>query len=273
MYTLKRHGFRSVAVFLSILFTSVFAQAAQLYPDLRVGLNGRSYPIGAQIVGSAGLAVPIWGSFEQWKYGYARLALNGGTSAVVNRIGAEVQVFPISILGVSVGFDSGVRNFVPKFLDCRVYECTGRVDRTYIRTQMFGAVKDFSFNLNFRTETIRSFASGKPFFDEMTLLRGRPSGETITTFNPILLYRLNPSWNVGAISLYSTAVDSGGYSHMYGPIATWSDLKKWSIAGGVGLNESVIVHSGLTLFFTAQLAIEPSLQISDKPFRRNQKND
>jgi hypothetical protein len=248
------------------------ANALPLFPDLRFGLNGRSYPVGAQLVGSAGVAVPIWGSLDAWKYGYTRVALNGGTSAVVNRIGAEVQFFPISILGVSAGFDSGVRNFVPKFLDCGVYECTGRVDRNYLRFILFGAVKDFSFNLNFRTEVIRSYGSGKPFFDEMTLVRGRSSGETITTFSPILLYRLSEEWSVGGASLYSTAVDSGGFSHLYGPIVSWTDSKQWSVAGGIGLNESVIVRSGISLFFTAQFVIEPSLQISDLRMRKSQSN-
>src|SRR5690606_39253684 len=110
----------------------VFGES-QLSHDIRLGLNARTYPIGAQITGALGVAYPLWGATSTWKYGYVRAGLNIGTSVVVNRIGGEIQFFPVSIAGITAGYDTGVRNFIPRWLDCNTFECTGRVDRKYLR--------------------------------------------------------------------------------------------------------------------------------------------
>jgi hypothetical protein len=242
--------------------------AFDLVPDLKVALNGRSYPIGAQVVSSAGLGVSLWGDTRSWKYGFARVALNGATSVVVNRIGAEFQLFPVSILGVSAGFDSGTRNFGPRFVNCGQYECTGRVDRLYLKGQLFAGYKKIILNFNVRSETLHSYETSKPFYDELTLLHGHSNGERLLMLNPLVLYQINSEVSVGAISFYTRALDSGGFSHLYGPIAAFSDAHQWSFAGGMGLNESPLAHSAITAFFTIQITLEPSLQVTDLSFRR-----
>ncbi|NDG86004.1 MAG: hypothetical protein EBX52_13325 [Proteobacteria bacterium] len=184
-------------VFIAFFVFCGAAGAADPVPDLKVGLLGRTYPIGPQVAGSAGVGVPLWGDTGHWKYGYARLALNGATSVVVNRIGVEAQLFPVSILGFSAGFDMGLRNFRPRFVDCAVLECEGRVDRAYVKSQLFFGLKGVILNFNVRYEGLHSYKSGRPFFDEFTLLRGRNSGEALLHYDPVLLYRLNDCWMVG----------------------------------------------------------------------------
>jgi hypothetical protein len=255
-----------VLVFWMLLSSPV--RGADFAPDLRVALNGRSYPIGAQVVASGSLGVPIWGKTDTWKYGYARLSLNAATSVVVNRVGLEAQLFPISILGFAAGFDSGVRSFVPRFLDCGVYECEGRVDRIYLRAQFIAAAKGLILLFNARSEVLHSYKSGRPFFDEMTLLRGRNYGESILTLNPVLLYRINPAWSAGGVWFYSRALDSGGTAHLAGPVVSFSELSGFSVTAGVGMNQSVLVHPAVALFFSAQWNLEPSLQVNDLLLRK-----
>jgi len=259
-------------IYLQVILLSLLscgtAWGVDWVPDLKWGLLGRSYPVGAQFVGSAGAGIPLWGDTQSWKYGFTRLALNGATSAVVNRVGLEFQVFPISILGVSAGFDSGLRNFRPRFVDCVLLECEGRVDRAYLRGQLFLGVKNLFFNLNVRYEGVHSYKSGKPFFDEMMLVQGRNFGEALLQYNPVLLYRLSEVWMVGGVSLYTRALDSGGASHLYGPTVVWTESENWTIAGGIGLNQSPLVHSGISLFFSAQMTLEPSLQVGDLSRRK-----
>jgi hypothetical protein len=243
------------------------AVAADLVPDLRVAINGRSYPIGVQAVGSASVGVPIWGRTDTWRYGYARISLNAATSVVVNRVGLEAQFFPISILGIAAGFDSGVRNFVPRFLDCSAYECEGRVDRTYLRAQFLAAAKGVILLLNARSEVLHSYRSGRPFFDEMTLLRGRNHGESILSLNPVLLYRFDPVWSAGGVWFYSRALDSGGAAHLAGPVISYSEQTGFNLTAGIGVNQSVLVHPAMAFFFSAQWNLEPSLQVNDLPLR------
>jgi len=258
-----------IAVWSALVFTFCGSSfGAELAWDAKGSLNGRSYPIGIQAVVSLGLGAPVWGRTDTWKYGFVRLGVNAATSAVVNRIGIEAQIHPVSILGFSAGYDTGERSFSPRFLDCANFECLGRVDRAYVKAQAIGAAGPVIFGIQARSEVLRSYESSRPFYDELTLTIGRPSGERVLTLNPILLYRLDDRWSAGGISFYSHALDTGGRSHLFGPIASYSRDDHWTLAGGFGLNSSPVVPSALALFFTLQRTFEPSLQITDLRIRK-----
>jgi hypothetical protein len=242
-------------------------------PDSKIGFNARTYPIGAQAVGSVGGDALLWGNSSNWQYGYARLATNLATSAVVNRVGFEAQVFPISILGFSAGYDWGFRNYIPKYLDCTRYECEGRIDRKYLKANLVMAAGDFIFVGLAKYESLRGVGTTKPFFDENTLLIGQNQGERIFTLNPILLYSIDPAFKVGAMSLYSHAIDTGDYSHLYGAIVSWSKTTQLNAAGGVGLNRSPVVQSGWCAFLSVQYTFASSLSITDMAMRNEQNHD
>lgn len=224
------------------------------------------------MVGALGVAYPLWGDAETWKYGYVRAGLNLMTSAVVNRAGIEFQVFPVSIAGITVGYDTGVRNFVPKWLDCNLYECTGRVDRKHIRLNLVAAYAGFSMMVITRYEELRGFGSSKPVFDETTLLLGRRSGENVFTLNPAILYKVGEHTSVGFASLYSRAIDTGGYSHLYGPVVNLNPQPKFNALIGAGLNSSPVAHSAMCGFFLLQYNVKPSLSVVDLALRNAEKN-
>jgi hypothetical protein len=262
-----------LAVFYVFLMVSMCTRAVAQSPfDLKLGFNSRTYPIGAQLLATGGYNLRLWGDTNTWKYGYVRTAANLATSAVVNRAGAEVQFFPISILGFSAGYDWGVRNITMKFLDCNVYECNGRIDRKYLRANALAAYHGVIFSFVAKYENLRAPIAQKLFFDEVTLLVGQSSGENTLTLNPALLYTLNESYKVGATSLYSRAIDTGGYTHLYGPIVNytphWGErFGEWNVVAGVGLNRSPVVHSGFTGFLVMSYALQPSLAISERSIR------
>lgn len=237
--------------------------------DASAGFNSRVYPLGAQFFGTLGAGKTLWGSSDEtWKYGFARLALNGTTSAVVNSIGPEIQFFPISILGLSAGYDIGTRNFVPKWgVNCAIYECNGRLDRRYLKAHLFAGYQRFIFAGMIRYEEIRVYRPGKPLFDMVTLLTGKNTAESILTLNPVLLYKLNSSWSVGGVSLYSRALEDGGYSHLYGLAGAWNNQDRLNIVAGLGLNRSPVVHSGFSGFFLLKWNLRPSLSIADQAQR------
>jgi len=241
-----------------------------IHPDFKMSLNGRTYPVGAQIAVLPGASKLLWGDSNDWKYGYVRLGLNLFTSAVVNRAGVEFQVFPISILGVSAGYDSGVRNFVPKWLDCGMYACTGRVDRRYVRLNLFGAVKKVSFSLMAKFEELKGFQTvNKPLFDEMSLLAVRMTGENTITYSPAVLYRLDDKTQVGFASLYARSLTTPGYSHLYGPVVNWNPEPKLNALMGFGLNSGPVAHSALCGFFMLSYNFLPSLAVTDLALRKS----
>ena len=236
-----------------------------------MGFNSRTYPVGAQILGSGGYDRLLWDRSDdakgKWKYGFVRAAANLATSAVVNRAGLELQLYPVSFLGFSTGYDWGVRNFTPRFLNCIEFECNGRIDRRYLRGNLFLGHGDFVFAGMFRFEELHSFNSAKPFFDEMTLLTGKADGERVLTWNPAAFYRVNDRWKVGAMSLYSRALDAGRDSHLFGPIVAYAKDSRLNIIGGAGLNRSPVVHSGWCGFAVISYALSPSLSITERQLR------
>lgn len=258
-----------ILLFLVLIMNQTFSSAADLVSDLKLGFNARTYPIGAQVVASPGLATALWGDTQTWKYGYARLGLNLATSLVVNRAGIEFQLSPISILNLSLGYDTGVRNITPKYLDCGTYECNHRIDRKYAKLLMLGASHGIILSVMGRFEELRAYGSFKPFFDEMTLLVGNSSGEDIMTWNEALLGVIDENWKVGVTSLYSHAITSGDYSHLYGPITNYTLSARMNVIGGLGLNRSPVVHSGFAAFFVLQYTLKPSLSVVDLPLRKN----
>ncbi len=254
---------------LSLLSLSGSAQADDHWlPDLRLGLLGRTHPGGVQFVGQAGVSTPLWGETDTWKYGYARLATNFATSAVINRVGIEVQVFPISILGFSAGYDTEARAYLPNYIDCNTLECIGRVDRKFLKAVMVGAYKKVVFSMLGRYEEVRSYFGDQPlFYDEVTLLAGKSGGEHFLTLNPALLYTLTSEYKVGFTTLYARAIDTGGSSNLYGPIVSFAKGRNWSGVVGGGLNSSSYVHSAITGFMSIQYLIAPSLNVAEMGLR------
>ncbi len=259
-----------IVYLLLVLFFAVktpISRAGSLVPDLKFGFNSRTYPIGAQITAAPALGVPLWGDTSTWKYGYVRLATNLATSVVVNRAGIELQVYPISILGLSLGADSGVRNITPKYLDCSLYQCNGIINRKFLKFNAVGAYHGVILTVNGRYEELTAIGSTKPFFDEMTLLTGNQNGEHVFSLNPALLYTLNDTYKVGFTSLYSHAIDANDYSHLYGPIAVMNTEPRLNLIGGVGLNRSPVVNSGWAAFFVMQYTFKEGLNIADQALR------
>ena len=240
--------------------------------DLKLGLNGRTYPAGAQIAASLGIGQALWGDpdgktekgKQNWKYGYTRLAINGATSVVVNRIGMELQFYPISILGFGVGYDRGVRNFTPKAIDCSNFECNGTITRKFLRMQLLAASHGLVLSLTGRYEELRAPDANLPFFDEMTLLVGQSAGEQVLSWTPVLLYGISDQWQAGAAILYNHALDTGGDSLLYGPVVGYKPCPDWTILSGIGLNRSPVVHSALAGFFVIQWMFKDGLALTDR---------
>lgn len=259
--------------FCSFLWSSGAVRAESGWDlDSRLAVVGRTYPAGAMLVGNLGVGKRIWGTQEKegpkaWQYGYIRGVLNGATSFVVNRIGPEIQFFPISIFGLSVGHDWGVRWFRPKWASCNEIECWGRIDRTYVRLQTMAAVKNVVISFNSRLERSRTFGVKSFLFDEMTVMSGLASGERILTLNPAILYRIKPKIAVGYTSILARAIDSGNSSHLFGPIVQIQKNLHSSWVVGLGQNRSNLVHPAFSGFFMYHYTFNPGEPIVDLPLK------
>ncbi len=241
--------------------------------DQKVSLVGRSYPIGIQAWYTGGLDFLSWGDPHTWKYGYFRAALNAASSGVVDRIGFEFQYFPLSIIGLSAGYDWGGRWYQPHFIDCSVYDCQGRLDSAYLKLQFAAAAHSLIVSGFIKYEELKHIGGLPQFYDESTLLPGQSRGEDVLTTNPTLLYSLSDRLNLGMTLLYSHGITSQSFSSLWGPVAQYHfgkdapGVANSQVVFGLGEDQSTLVSPGFTLFAVWTMVIDPSLSIVDLKMR------
>jgi hypothetical protein len=252
-------------------FCGVFFLLFGLYPriahaefDLSLGSMARSYPAGALGVATAGYSKKIYDE-GAWKYGYARAAVNAGTIGVVNRVGGELQFAPISILLLGVGQDFTFRAFRPGFVDCTSFQCVGPTQRRFIRGHFVIAIKRVSFLLQWRYERVRSLGGVTEFFDEMTVVRGRSSGETMLSFLSAALVRTTQELSLGVAGLTTRAIQSRNSSLMLGPAGTYRFTSGASLLVGFGVSRSPFIDPGFSAFSQIQFPLYPGPSILERP--------
>ncbi len=243
------------------------AEPFELKPDAQVSLQGRSYPFGLIFGGTAGYSQKLYSGTpeKKWRYGYVRAAVNAASIGVVNRIGGELQVYPISIFGFSVGQDITFRNFKPQWIDCATLQCTGRMHRLYLRGLTAIGAKGVTFLLQWRYERIRSFGAREKYFDELTILSGRAAGETELTLMPIVQYKINDQFSAGAMALHTRAINTKNTSLMMGPLMNVR-FTDWTLAVGAGTNQSSLTGQQFNAFVMASLPLISGPSILEQRF-------
>ncbi|MDA8792624.1 hypothetical protein N9N67_05225 [Bacteriovoracaceae bacterium] len=122
-----------------LLFSSICANA---HFDFNFGSQFRSYPMfGGEFYIDTGYNFLLWGSAGSGGgkqggsvnpfYGFIRPNFGAATSFVVNSYQTELQVFPISILGVVFGQKNLKSDFDFPFFDCEEIICKGESRHTY----------------------------------------------------------------------------------------------------------------------------------------------
>ncbi len=123
---------------LVILF--LFSGAVKVSAFFERGLSAAagSNPKGANINASLAYNQLLWDGRSQndesrfWKYGYLRPKVYYETSYVINTVSAELQVYPISIFGGSVGYknsDRAVKSL--ELYECDKVNCQGQVTKSF----------------------------------------------------------------------------------------------------------------------------------------------
>lgn len=126
-------------VFAVILFFSLLLsrnlEAAK--PDLSYGVLARTYPLSGAVFAKTGLGQEIWrqrtdSDLDQVLYGYFRPSLQVSSSGPFNSLSAEVDLFPISFFGVSVGKSIYSRGMNISFEDCYQVQCQGTLEARHV---------------------------------------------------------------------------------------------------------------------------------------------
>ncbi len=166
-------------ILLFLCSLSFWARAGQL--DLNYGVQGRSLPsFGAELYADGGYGQLLWGKKENNKdflFGLIRPALGASTSAVINSAKAELEIYPISILGFVAGRQIIHSNFDFPFFNCEEVTCRGTYERNYIESKMVLGFKGWVALGNYKIDTLKSPSEETPMADWRNVIIGEPGTE------------------------------------------------------------------------------------------------
>mgnify|MGYP000991587762 CR=1 FL=1 len=162
---------------------------------------------------TAGLAYnyKVWDDSQTtfWKYGYIRPKIGYDTSFLVNTGMAELQVYPISILGFTAGSSYSYRSIKKnEEYNCDQVSCQSELHRNYFRTNLNLGAGKFISSLSYQIEhyTI-SHDDLWPSVDFGTLLlipHENGQQEKMTAF---LGYKASDTLDVGVLEMFNQVTD------------------------------------------------------------------
>jgi hypothetical protein len=189
-------------IYFILLLTTLASWATPSKFDFNAGLQGRTLPgLGAELYADSGYNFVFWGKKEEPKdilYGLVRPSFGVSTSGVINSVKAELEVFPISIIGFAVGRQILHSNYEFPFFDCEEVTCRGEYLRNYVETKMVLGHKGWIALGNYKIDTLHSPNGERPMVDWRNVIVGEP-GEEVQIEKKLLLGKLFSNKMLGVL--------------------------------------------------------------------------
>jgi hypothetical protein len=236
---------------------------AQAKFDLSYGLHGRTLPaLGAEIYADTGYSQLLWGKKENpsdFKYGLIRPALQVSSSGVINSARAELEFYPLSIIGFSVARQYQNSNYDFPFFNCEQVTCKGEYIRNSAETKMVLGYRGFVAVGNYKIETVRSPSKDLPMADWRNVILGEPGEEVQQDKRLILAYLWNH--HMAGLLLENTLFE-GSRERKESYVAIYQIRKEQtSYLLGAGLFKTDQEPQGLIFYFRIHHLKLPSLKL------------
>ncbi len=242
---------RAFVVAASLLAAS--ARAGEL--DYNVGGGLRSFPWGAAIAGKIGWNEALWGvppamdpnaALPSPWYGYLRPTLRLQTSGVVAAAEAAGEVFPVAILGFSIGHSSTHRNTTLATLDCGALACDGWLSRTRLSAHGTGGYGAAFVLSDVSVEWLRPSVKDRDFGDEASALAGQMGGDTLVRGEIKIGQRFGDRWSAG-LSLVASAMQKQKSDNAEAGVFVNYAPAPWSFGVLAGTYRSSTARPGFTV--------------------------
>lgn len=246
---------RKIKIYLCLPFLfHLFSQKAEAMIDYSADTLVRSFPLGGYVKGLFGKSFLLWKKKHPKIpifYGFIRPSLGLKSSAIVNGAIAQIDIYPISILGLYTGKELVLRNTTKlDTFDCDTTLCNGQINRDYWGFRMAIGYKDFFFVSDYKQNVLEVKDSTKMFADEITTLLGSPGRDVGSTHIMMLGHKINNKIQVGLLNMSNKMYHSKNKSQMSMAIVQFK-RNKWSYTLGSGIfntREDQNVFSILGLF-------------------------
>lgn len=203
-------------IYLYLLSYNCFGANIEL--NQKVEVLARSFPIGAFSKFTVEGLLPLWGKRDHPKditYGFFGAQAEVRTSAVVNYLAGQIFVYPIPILGLFAGRESGLKEIekIDTF-DCTKAICQGKMRRDFLGAKLALGYKDIFFMSENRWSNVYAMDDSKYFVDEITTLLGSPGEDKTWVSLNILGMKLSPNTRAGLLYLQNKMQNNKSKSQM-----------------------------------------------------------
>ena len=187
---------------LILIFAALYALKSFGNLDYDLRFTSRSYPQGMAFQSDIGYGHKLWGSGDVM-YGYIRPGINFQASGVVNYAAAQLDFYPVSFLGFSVGKTYGNRSF-DKFqgFDCETLSCENSIEKNHLAVNLALGFKNLKLINLFKRQDFENESPNQFFAEEFSNLVGFEDDE-LTTNITFLAYEFNKNFLLGLFHMYN----------------------------------------------------------------------
>ncbi len=260
-----RPGIVFYNILLLFCFTQPWSWAGDW--DLNLVAAGRSLPFGGAFWGESGYGHILWGSRENesggtgWRYGYLRPFARFQTSVVVTRADVGIDLFPISLLGMTVGVADSQRFLTKAHTgDCVTTTCGGNLARAYIRAKGVIGFGPVFASLMSRIDFMSHPDKTKPFTEEGTVIAGNAGGDHSYSNEFAGGFRFWEVWSLGLRYSSSKMLGSGAKNNQEDLFVRWKK-EPFTVFAGTGFYTSTTAARSFTVFALFQWTIWPSISL------------
>lgn len=189
-------------IYFLLLITALTSWAAPTKFDFNGGIQGRTLPgLGAELYAESGYNAVFWGKKEEPKdvlYGLIRPSIGVSSSGVINSAKAELEVFPISILGFAVGRQIQYSNYEFPFFNCEEVACKGEYMRNFVESKLVLGHQGWIVLGSFKVDTLRAPTKDIPMVDWRNVIIGE-AGEEVEIDKKLLVAKLFSNKMLGVL--------------------------------------------------------------------------
>lgn len=190
-----------------ILSVLVIPSSYALDTDLGVNAFARSTKLAAVLEGQGGVSQVLWGSAGAGpNFGYVRASAALRTSGLANGYRAQLEVYPISIFGITLG-----RQYLSRFadapgIDCTRFDCGTDVISHYLQFRSVFKFGNIFGQVTFQKDIFDDHYYSLPrVFEPTNQYAIDRNGDYGTTWGVVTGYEINPKWSAGIAYLTSHA--------------------------------------------------------------------
>ncbi len=196
-----------------LIFAAFYALKSLGNVDYDVRASLRGYPSGIAVQSDIGYGQKLWGK-DDVMYGYIRPGINLQSSAVVNYAGAQLDFYPISFFGVSVGKTYGNRSYDDfQGFNCQELSCENSIEKTHLAINLALAYKKVKFINFYKKQDFDNKTPGSFFAEEFSNLVGF-EGDKLATNASILGYDINKNLMIAYLHMYNKMENTNQRSRM-----------------------------------------------------------